>query len=120
MEARGVQCVVACALRSPDGVEPEVLSRGIDVRFLPGPRLRQRVVALQQLIHSERPDLVHTALRTTSLAAGLAALGTGVPVLQSLVNRHYDPAVGRPPEISNARHWLRQRIDPWVARRLAG
>jgi glycosyltransferase involved in cell wall biosynthesis len=115
---RGIGCTVACSYRCPGGVEDEVLAKGHDVRFVPDPRLDRRVRFLRHLIRIEQPDLVHTA-HTSSLAGGLAAFGTGIPVINSLVDRMFNPEVSRPPWVGPIRHQARRTLKGWITRHLA-
>jgi glycosyltransferase involved in cell wall biosynthesis len=115
---RGIEFTVVCTYRCPGGVQDEVLPKGHDVRFVPDPRLDRHVRYLRRLIRQEQPDLVHAA-HTSSLAGHLAALGTGVPVLNSLVAQPYHPDVGRPPGVGPLRHRARRLLTSRMYRHLA-
>lgn len=114
----GVVPTVVCLRRRPEGVEQGVLCGGTELRFVPGNGLRSRVRYLRSLISQERPALVHSTLFDSNLAARLAAWGSKVPVLTSLVNTPYDPARFDDPHIS-ARSLRAVRLcDGWTARHL--
>jgi glycosyltransferase involved in cell wall biosynthesis len=66
----------------------------------------------------ERPALVHTMLFEADIAGRLAASGTGIPVLSSVVNVAYDPVRFRDPHVRRMRLRAARSIDRWTARRL--
>jgi glycosyltransferase involved in cell wall biosynthesis len=72
------------------GVDDAVRSQGFDVRRVGASRLPGRVIDVRRMIKSEGIDVVHTTLHRATLVGRLAAAGTGVPVLTSLVNTPYD------------------------------
>ena len=78
----------------------------------------ERIRRLRALIRSGRFDLVHTTLIVSGITGRLAAWGTGVPVLSSIVNTTYDPARLADPNLTGWKvEWIR-RIDGWTARHL--
>src|SRR5918996_1041275 len=97
----GVEPIVATLRRRSEGVEGSVRSEGYDVRLVDGARWPARLRGVRKVIRSERPDLVHTTIFEADVAGRIAAWGTGVPVLSSLVNTTYtkerlaDPHAGR-------------------------
>jgi glycosyltransferase involved in cell wall biosynthesis len=114
----GVNPVIATLRRRSNGVEQVVRSGGYDVRSIDKVRWPAQLRTLRKLVQSERPDLVHTAIFEADVAGRVAAWGTGVSVLTTLVNTPYvkqrlaDPHVGRM-KVSAVRH-----IDAWTSRHL--
>ena len=117
LERRGIRTVVACLYRRTEGVQDQVLASGGDVRFLEGGR-PSRILALRRLIRSERPDVVHTAIFEATIAGRLAAAGTGVPLITSLVSTPYDPVRLRDPNVSRWKLRAVRTIDAWTGRHL--
>jgi glycosyltransferase involved in cell wall biosynthesis len=101
----GFEPIMACFVHRDEGDEEWVRDQGFDVRIVPGSSLPTRIRGLRELIRELRPALVHTAIFEADLAGRLAAVGTGVPVLSSLVNTPYVSARFTDP-----------RITPWKLR----
>ena len=114
----GIRPVVACLYRRAEGVEAEVVAAGFDVRFVERRRLLSRVAPLRRLIREDRPILVHSTIFDANLVGRLAAAGTGVPVLSSLVNVTYGPERLRDPNIRPSRLAAVRLIDGWTSRHL--
>lgn len=71
---------------------------------------------LRPILAGARPNIVQSVTFDANIAARLAAIGTGVPILSWLVSMEYDPASVRAagwPERSNAARLL---LDRWTAR----
>jgi glycosyltransferase involved in cell wall biosynthesis len=103
---RGVWVQVACLYPRLEGVQGEVTSNA-DVRFLPAHSWPGWIREARRLIRELKPDVIHTTIFEADLVGRLAAAGTRIPVLTSLVNTSYDRT--------------RLRIDPNVSRfRLVG
>ena len=115
---RGVRPIVACLRRRDIGVQEEVRSSGVEVRFLKGAMLVDRVRELRAAIRSEGVNLVHTSIFESDLVGRLAARGTGVPVLTTLVNTTYDPVRRADPDIAPWKLEAIRFIDGWTARHL--
>jgi glycosyltransferase involved in cell wall biosynthesis len=87
----GVEPVVACFHRRSQGVE-SLVSEQFAVHFLGnGSRLGQ-MRGVRRLLETERIELLHTTLFEADVFGRTAALGTGVPVVTSLVNMPYEPS----------------------------
>lgn len=67
--------------------------------------------SLRRDLGRDRPDLVHTALYRSTLVGRLAAAGTGIPVLTSLVGSSYDPPRLAEPGIPRGRVRFAQLVD---------
>ena len=97
----GVESTVACLVHRDEGDEQRVIDDGFDVRILRSRRFATRVLELRRLVREVQPAVVHTAVFDADQAGRVAAVGTGVPVLGSLVNTPYvaerlaDPNVAR-------------------------
>jgi glycosyltransferase involved in cell wall biosynthesis len=95
----GVRPVVVC-LWDRAGDRARLEADGVTVLVLPEGSLPAKARALRALVRSSTPDLVHSALLQADLVSRAAVVGTGVPLLTSLVNTPYgaarrdDPAVG--------------------------
>jgi glycosyltransferase involved in cell wall biosynthesis len=116
--AGGIRPVIACVQRREEGVEAAVRRLGCDIRFLPGGGALTRARALRAILEQERMHLVHTTLFDSDIAGRLAAMGTGVPVLSSVVNTSYEPVRLRDPNVSRAGLLACRAIDGWTARHL--
>jgi glycosyltransferase involved in cell wall biosynthesis len=116
LRQRGIETRVACLHRRSGALE-EVLAGGFDVRFLPRGWWR-RFAELRSLIRATRPSVVHTALPRTDVLGRLAAAGTGVPVLSSIVATRYSVARLSNREARKGPLRLLATIDGWTARHL--
>lgn len=114
---RGWEPMVAVLAAAPEGLEAEVQAGGFEVARLPSGRPRA-VAALRRLIRARRPALVHTAIFDADVAGRLAAAGTGVPVVTSLINCAYDPARREDPNVRPAVLAAYRAVDAWTARHL--
>jgi glycosyltransferase involved in cell wall biosynthesis len=118
LATREVESTITCLHRRSEGFEREVLDAGFDVRFLRADRLAPRVIELRAIIRSVQPDVVHTSVFEADVAGRMAAIGTGRPVLTSLINMTYDSSRLRDPRITSARLRAAQGLDGWTARHL--
>lgn len=112
----GVDPLVVCLLHRDEGDEQRVRDDGFDVRILRAGRTDARVRELRGLLRAERPDLVHTAIWEADLAGRLAAAGTGVPVLCSLVNTPYAPARLADPNVTAWKLRVLRELDAATGR----
>lgn len=97
---RGIDLVFAVREHRNRGAEG---SLRISPEIAPtGTSTRQWIPVIREAIVRHRPDVVHTVLFAGDLAGRLAAIGTGVPVLSSIVNMSYEPARLADP---NIRRW---------------
>jgi glycosyltransferase involved in cell wall biosynthesis len=113
---RGIRPVIVCLRRRELGVEAAVRSLGCDVRFLPPGGVFQWVPALRRMIARDPVHLVHTTLFESDIVGRLAAAGSGIPVLTSLVNTSYEPVRLEDPNVRTARLAAVKGIDGWTAR----
>jgi glycosyltransferase involved in cell wall biosynthesis len=111
----GVRCAVVILRDTAEGDEARVRDDGFPVHRLSG-HFPGQVVELRRLLRRWQPDLVHTAIFEADVAGRLAAGGTGIPVVSSLVNTPYDPARRGDPRVDPARLELVRRIDAASAR----
>jgi glycosyltransferase involved in cell wall biosynthesis len=114
----GVKPIIVTLRRRSEGVEESVRSGGYDVRSMDGFRWPARIQNLRRLILSERPDLVHTAIFEADVAGRVAAWGTGVPVLTTLVNTPYVGERLADPHVSRMKLTMVRLVDAWTARYL--
>jgi glycosyltransferase involved in cell wall biosynthesis len=115
--AAGIQPTVACLYHREGGVEAEVLAQGHDVRFLPGGR-SGRIRALRSIVREVSADLIQTTLVGSSLVGRFAAVGTGIPVLTSLVNQPYTAERRGDPHVNAMALRTVRAVDGWTARNL--
>lgn len=94
----------------------EVELEGSEVRELRGSTLPGKVLEFGRLGRRERPDVVHTMLFYPGLVGRLAAIGTRVPVLTSLVNTTYSRARWDDPNIDARKLRLLQILDSYTGR----
>lgn len=91
MENCGVKPLVACFHRRGQGVEKLVAER-FEVRFLEDTRRLSQMAQLRRLLVQEQVELMHTTLFEADVFGRTAAIGSGVPVVTSLVNMPYEPS----------------------------
>lgn len=116
LAAAGIDPVVVC-LHHREGVEANVRAQGFDVRILPAGR-GARLAALRRVMEDDSPALIHTTLAAATLTARCAAVGTGVPVLTSLVSQSYGPERMADPHVRPAAVRAIRLVDGWSARHL--
>jgi len=117
LAAAGIEPTVVCLHHRAGGVEGEVLERGFDVRFLP-PGGPARIRTLRRLIREISPALLQTTLVESSLVGRVAAAGTGVPVLTSLVNQSYTAERRADPRVNHLALRGIRTVDGWTARHM--
>jgi glycosyltransferase involved in cell wall biosynthesis len=87
----GIRMIVAC-LKDYSAHYPADAHPPCEVRLLEGSSWLAKARSLRRLLREVEADLVHTTLFDADLVGRLAAVGTGVPVLSSLVSTTYEPA----------------------------
>ena len=118
LRERDIEITFAC-LESHPGVEDIVRRSGIRVDVLGTRSPRAVIPALHRMIRELKPDLVHTALFESDVFARIAAVGSGVPVLGSLVNTGYEPERLIDPGVRRSRLEAARFVDGWTGRHLA-
>ncbi len=113
-----VKPIVVSLRPREEGVQADLQRQGFDVRILDASGLMGQVKALCQIIRTERPDVMQTALFHSDLAGRLAAIGTSTKVISRLVNTDYDEVRLHDPNIRAVRFRLARLIDGWTARHL--
>jgi glycosyltransferase involved in cell wall biosynthesis len=115
--AAGIETTVVC-LRDRKHNADAAVREQCSLRYLNARAMRGWVPELRRLVRELQPNLIHTTIFEADLAGRLAAAGTGVPVLTSIVNTAYDPVrLGDP----NVRRWallFSRELDGLTARRL--
>ncbi len=117
MESEGVVASIACLRPTAVDLRPDARVT-CPVEILEGRGTADKARHLRGLLRRRPPDLVHTMLFESDLVGRLAAAGTGIPVLSSLVNTSYEPARYRDPAISRNRLRAVQWIDSLTGRLL--
>lgn len=90
LRALGLETVVVCLAHRDEGDEQTVIAQGFDVRVLEGRSWSARIRELRVILRAVEPAMVHTAIFDADIVGRLAAAGTGIPVMSSLVNTPYD------------------------------
>lgn len=97
-----------------EGIEPQLVTlvaaeprhrrwvddQGLTVTELGSRRVDVAVRRLRRLLRQQRPDVVHASLFNATMVARLAAVGTGIPVVVSVVNTAYADARLRHPDLN--------------------
>jgi hypothetical protein len=112
----GVDASVVALTHRDEGDEQTVRDLGFPVEILPGGPLPVRVRTLRARLLARRPDVVHTAIFDADLIGRLAAAGTGIPVLASLVNTPYAPARLDDPNVAAWKLRVLREIDGFTGR----
>lgn len=112
---RGVNSKVVC-FGCGEGSYHDVIGRGIQVDVLSERSWSSRILSLRQNLQAWRPDLVHTSLFRSDLVGRLATVGTGIPVLGSLVSTPYADVRFKDPGLSPLRLSLARAVDGMTAR----
>jgi glycosyltransferase involved in cell wall biosynthesis len=84
-------------LSDRQGLVPALERMGAVIHDLSGHGALSNARNLRRLIRQVRPDVVHASLFDATLAAQIASIGSGVPVLVTLANTSYgEPEAGEP------------------------
>lgn len=118
LHERGILSHVVCLGRRDEGVESRVAARGFRVVVMRSDTLVGNVRDLRSLLVATGARLVHTSLFRATMVGQLAAIGTDVPVLTSLVNDSYGPARYADPAIGRWRLRTVQAVDGLLSRHL--
>ena len=116
MRNRGIVTTLATLRDEPVGFSAENL--GIERIRIQGSTAFGRMTNLRSHLQTGRFDLVHTMLFASDITGRLAAWGTGIPVLSSIVNTTYDPERLADPHVSAWKVGLIRQVDGWTARHL--
>lgn len=116
LRAHGIEPVIVTLKSAAYELDDEVQRAGIPVRRLNPGGLLTRLRELRATIRSEQPDIIHTALFEADQLGRLAAWGTGVPVVSSLVSTPYDRARLQDPNVRRWRLRTVQMIDAITGR----
>lgn len=118
VSAGGFRPVVAIMFHRTEGVEHGLADAGFDVRLVDGSSRPARVVALRRLIRELEPAIVHTTNVEADISGRVAAGGTRIPVLTSIVSTSYDKARLADPAVRVSRVRMTQVVDAVSARLL--
>jgi glycosyltransferase involved in cell wall biosynthesis len=114
----GIEPIVICLYHRSEGVEESVIARGFDVRFIRERRIPGRVRAVRRVLSRDAPDLLHTVHFESDLIGRLAAVGTSIPVMSSLVNTSYSDVRLRDPRVRPWKLRVVRTVDGWTGRHL--
>lgn len=112
MSDQGVDYTIACLYERRQGVADQVET---DVRIV-GDQKLSAIRRIRRLIHEIEPDLIHTTVFESDILGRLASIGTGVPVVTSLVNTSYSLGEIEHPDISRTKLEIARIIDSLTAR----
>jgi glycosyltransferase involved in cell wall biosynthesis len=118
LRQHGIAPLVVCLHETGSRNEEELRSAAIPLRVLTARSFIRRVLDLRRLIRADQPDVIVTALFTADQLGRLAAIGTGVPVVSSLVSTPYGEARRTSPELRRWKVRLVQELDGFTARHL--
>jgi glycosyltransferase involved in cell wall biosynthesis len=116
LEARGFELEVAFFQERSPGVEDALRADDVPLRRIRGRNWVTRCLRLRREMRRFEPALVHATLVGPSIASRVAAAGTGVPVLTTLVGTTYTPPA--PLSGNGLRARLVRAVDSWTARHL--
>lgn len=102
----GVTPTVLCLKRASEGDHDRLERNGVEIMVAPGGRFVDKTRWVRHLVRQHHPDVLHTAVAGADLVGRVAAFGTGVPVISSLINTPYGAA--------------RFAVDPTAAWRIRG
>jgi glycosyltransferase involved in cell wall biosynthesis len=116
LKARGFELAIAFFHDRRPGVEDVLRKEQVELRRMAGRTWVTRCLQLRREIRRFDPALVHATLVPAAVMARIAAAGTGVPVLTSLVGTTYT----RPAPLSRKgpRRTFIRTVDSWTARHL--
>lgn len=112
----GVDGEVVCLRHVEDGDEARVVRDGFAVTILRSTSAPSRIMELRRHIRIARPDVLHTAIFNADILGRLAAWGTGVPVVSSLISTPYDRARFDDPRVSRWKLAAARWLDGFTAR----
>lgn len=114
---RGVESSIVCLVPRIGGLEAEVRADGYPLVVLGTDRLPGSAWRLRREVRRQRPDLVHASMFDACLASRFAGIGSGVPVLNSLVNLNHSP--DRFGEVDRTwKHEVVRHVDGFTSRHL--
>ena len=116
LRARGFELMIVFFHERRPGVEDVLRSEHVELRRIRGRTWITRCLRLRGEIRRFAPALVHASLVGPVLMARLAAAGTGVPVLTSLVGTTYTPPA--PLSRRGVRRTVIRAADSWTAKHL--
>jgi glycosyltransferase involved in cell wall biosynthesis len=116
LKARGFEFEIAFFHDRRPGVEDVLRKEQVQLRRIEGRIWTTRCVQLRREIRRFAPALVHATLVGAAITARVAAAGTGVPVLTTLVGTTYTPPA--PLSRRGPRRTIIRTVDSWTARHL--
>lgn len=111
-----IEPIIACFYRRTEGVQDQILAQGVDVRFIDSKRGWARIRSLRKIIREERPALIHTVIYEADILGRIAAIGSRIPVLSSIVSTPYAAVRYADPNIDSRKLRILQLLDAWTAR----
>ena len=115
----GVDMRILCRGHRSRGAEGDLEGMEEIIDFLTDPPFLTWVRQIRSAVRLIRPDVVHTTLFEADLAGRIACIGTGIPVLTSLVNESYDAARRRDPAVSRYKLEATRLIEASTGRLLS-
>jgi glycosyltransferase involved in cell wall biosynthesis len=112
----GVDATIVTLRSDEHELTGEANANGINVLKLEAESFPGRIRELRRLVRSGEFDIVHTALFKADQVGRIAAWGTGVPVISSLVNTPYDESRLADPNVKKWKLRVVQTIDSITGR----
>jgi glycosyltransferase involved in cell wall biosynthesis len=114
----GVETTVITMKAAEHDLSNEATASGTSVVQLQEVGFWRQLRELRSILRRERPDVVHTALFSADQLGRLAAWGTGIPVISSMVSTPYDAARLGDPSVRRWRLRAAQILDGVTGRLL--
>lgn len=92
LRASGVQSSVVCLNRRDGGLQARLESEGFEIAVLASSHGTRQIAELRRIIRSLRPHVVHASMARSCLVSRLAAVGSGRPLINTVVSVYHDPA----------------------------
>lgn len=105
-----------CLDQRVHGFESEVRALGVPVETIEREGLVGRVREARRVFRRRTPDLIHTTLFLSDLVGRLANIGTGLPLVTSIVNTSYDASRRRDPRVKPWKLEAARLVDGFGAR----
>lgn len=114
----GIDVTIVCLYEQQGNVYEQLYAKGFDVKYLEADSFLGRILELRRLFHVLSPDLVHTTIIESDIIGRLAGVGTGIPVVTSLVNTSYDSRRLDDPNVAGWKLKLIRAVDAFTARHM--
>lgn len=118
LSAHGIGVDIAILKIAEPNIESLATEVGIEPSLVGGSNRIERIRKVRDMLKVGGYDLLHTTLFESDVVGRVAAWGTGVPVLTSLVNQRYSAARLDDPNVKASRLRMAKTIDKASAKTL--